>query len=50
MRVMSFDPAFWCDPKHAGRDAQVVYETLLDGREVEGSDTFAPTQIRLASM
>ena len=37
---MSYDLAFWCDPKPAGRDAQVVYETLVDGREVEGLDTF----------
>lgn len=35
---MSYDLAFWCDPTPAGRDAQVVYETLMDGREVEGLD------------
>lgn len=28
---MSYDLAFWCDHEAAGRDAQVAYETLVDG-------------------
>ena len=38
---MGYDLAFWCDPQPSERDAQAVYETLLDGREADGLGAFA---------
>jgi len=40
MMTMSYDLVFWCDESPGERDPQLVYEALLEDRQVVGLDDF----------